>query len=942
MGRAILVLLSAVPLVLLAGACNRDRIEAPASPAPAVDAVPDYRIFINYELGMHCTGFDFSYCCILPPYNSIQAQVVRVGDPPLLLDQHAPDDPTVLVEPDTGRRLRLRYSLDDNTFSEGAKLLYWGAPYDADGNGRSLDPGDVVANAYWTHLYVYDDLDGGNSAGKVLDQDKRVLGRDLTVPRDAGPAGQRLSSRRGQPMYLRHSGATGTRVWTKSPVLDNTPIVLTNPGIWEALGLPLTPFLDSSQFGKPFHAIEESDVQPFQVARVTLVDAASDTTVLGPGGRPVSYTGTEPIDVPNCANCHANTGGDPRHDGEPVRVRVGGELRDLPELVAMERAYWLSVGASEWMAGLKGAAISILGLHDAHHGTGFLARSAGTATGSGNRLGRDPVLCQKCHADNVVGVLASAGIVAVDAAGAFLFDLGDQGRIDHFAVVDYANRDAAYQPDRGRQAVVADLRPEPDGPQFTGYLTRLRAAAALPHRNDRNLPARAVAATTGPVAIPTLVLPPLTEALHDRHLAARPLFDGAGRSGACQGCHPAHRYDRSLTAFPITPDGRNPYANGDNRDAAGGCFVGRDVHSNPGKDRDGAATPEHLNAIGRWLQAEVSRTGADADGDGLGDTIRGLWCTNCHSEVSRALYRADRLRPGHAFTATPAETLRDDSLDAIATALGLSVDGLKQALDPRGDRPSPFGYPGSTALRDPWQGAGVRATAPIAVVGDFDVVDGAIAGTTVNGIAGSALTPVTEAFGMRYASPAGTTHVAVDREGDVVVNLLSADPDDLGRFSADRHPVAPPYDAASDGRDYWLAAGEPHCADCHAAPFVEGQGGVAFPINQPGHYSLMRYAKGHAGLACQACHESSHGLYPVTPDIDPTTYAQAAALNPDGSHGPIRCAACHQPVNAQGVPVAYADLTFRDIETDKEAPIGNDFDLAVQFIHATAPDQGGR
>ena len=31
----------------------------------------DYRIMMNYELGMHCTGFDFEYCCILPPYNSI-------------------------------------------------------------------------------------------------------------------------------------------------------------------------------------------------------------------------------------------------------------------------------------------------------------------------------------------------------------------------------------------------------------------------------------------------------------------------------------------------------------------------------------------------------------------------------------------------------------------------------------------------------------------------------------------------------------------------------------------------------------------------------------------------------------------------------------------------------------------------------------------------------
>lgn len=42
----------------------------------------DYNITINYELGMHCTGFDFSYCCILPPYNSIQSQVIKTAKGP--------------------------------------------------------------------------------------------------------------------------------------------------------------------------------------------------------------------------------------------------------------------------------------------------------------------------------------------------------------------------------------------------------------------------------------------------------------------------------------------------------------------------------------------------------------------------------------------------------------------------------------------------------------------------------------------------------------------------------------------------------------------------------------------------------------------------------------------------------------------------------------------
>src|SRR6266508_3005349 len=37
----------------------------------------NFAIMMNYELGMHCTGFEFSYCCVLPPYNSILAQVAK-------------------------------------------------------------------------------------------------------------------------------------------------------------------------------------------------------------------------------------------------------------------------------------------------------------------------------------------------------------------------------------------------------------------------------------------------------------------------------------------------------------------------------------------------------------------------------------------------------------------------------------------------------------------------------------------------------------------------------------------------------------------------------------------------------------------------------------------------------------------------------------------------
>jgi hypothetical protein len=103
-------------------------------------------------------------------------------------------------------------------------------------------------------------------------------------------------------------------------------------------------------------------------------------------------------------------------------------------------------------------------------------------------------------------------------------------------------------------------------------------------------------------------------------------------------------------------------------------------------------------------------------------------------------------------------------------------------------------------------------------------------------------------------------------------------------------------------------------------------GGGAFPIDQPGKYALMRYSKGHSGITCQGCHESTHGLYPVNPAVDITAYEQAAMLNADGSHGPIKCGACHR-VNEHGVP------SQQRAKISKKGPYWNDYEKAVVLQH---------
>jgi hypothetical protein len=101
------------------------------------------------------------------------------------------------------------------------------------------------------------------------------------------------------------------------------------------------------------------------------------------------------------------------------------------------------------------------------------------------------------------------------------------------------------------------------------------------------------------------------------------------------------------------------------------------------------------------------------------------------------------------------------------------------------------------------------------------------------------------------------------------------------------------YASASAGNDWWLSPAEPHCADCHLAPFVESEGGSYFPIDQPGKYSLYRYSKAHGVLACQSCHESMHGLYPVRHDdpdktVDRTSHEQALQFSLAGRYaGPV-------------------------------------------------------
>jgi len=839
-----------------------------------------YNILMNYELGMHCTGFEFAYCCVLPPYNSILAQVVKTekdstfprlleADPNVGLDGLG--RPTVVRDPAFNgsggfKKYQLRYwheaqprndgrgapqtstlisqvegnsLLMWNTVAEGATtaggaLVYGnsdGATNVIQGDGDFADANDNYWNAVWNHLYIYSDLEGSNPTSSTAEADKIRLGIDVIYPESTGaalhPMGPGVVGA-GFDNVLTFSGDTGTVVYTQMKVLENLPVMLTSPRIWEALGLPLTPFEDTINFFSDPGAVDEDSIRPYVLMKAQLEDYPSGNAVLD-DGQPVIGFGTAPIDIPNCERCHSLADGASANSAQNNKPAIDVMVQD--EIDFWNAYYGIGAGDSDWYSRLKGAAISILAIHDDQHGTDFTGAwpVTGGAMPQATRLGHGSVICQRCHADNVIAVVKSANTGGGD------------------------------------------------------------------------------------------LIMPLTEALHNNH-KDNPFSDSLGRSGGCQGCHPAHRSDGDMRNYPITEDGLNAFAAGDNRDAAGGCFVGRDVHSNRNKDTDGVETPSHLNAVGQWLADNVaSDTG----------TWKGIWCTNCHSQLGQELWKTENcpdLIHGDCITNPRGEP----TLAAVAAAVGVSEAQAIAWLDPKTDADMATIWTPAASLCD-WL---VGNAAPQEVDGNVATIEVAIASAGHTCSTPDSVGPIDcSGVGGPVFDICGTN----DGDGDFSVNILdfctTADCVTAAQGSlVNSAAVAVPMSAATDGRDHWLAPGEPHCADCHAAPYVEQSGNITAypPFNYPRKASLFRYTRGHQDITCQGCHESIHGLYPSaqivnqdgdTVTIDTTTYAQAAYLNADGSHGPLKCGACHD-VDGIGIPQWVRSGLGTDVNTNYDAAVG--------------------
>lgn len=697
---------------------------------PAYNPYRKYNVFINYELGMHCAGFDESYCCIIPPYNSIQAQGVITGK-----DGKSP----YFIRKDN--EIQLYYFVDDNSYSEGNKMRYWGVKKDVDGNGRTDDNNDNLPNYVWKHLYIYEDTLGTIPRGATK-ADRKYLGKDMPIKTDHGPTNKPLYG--GYLDFADEHGDNVVMTETLIPQLQDVKLKLSAEYTWDALGLPLTAFTDTERRGS-IRGVDDRTFQPYQVSKVRIHDKHGKA-ILDDEQRVYEFMGTNPIDIPNCQVCHSREG------VAAVQSRKEGVWQSDTEY-----EYWIHYhpDVTEYMARLAEGMINMLALHDKHHGTDFL-RDYKTDTPN-FRLGTvSSVNCTDCHGDNISG----------------------------------------------------NLKTPRDG------VTSYKAVRAKP----------------------------LAEAVHGFHMKAAPLPDGADRPANCQVCHPTHGQDKSMNApgmlFRLTDAyGHNLVGNKDVRIAGGGCYNGRDAHTNPD-----VKPPFFLNSVGRYYLDEVSMK--DEKGHRV-KKMRGLYCTHCHNALSQKLYAFDAVKDPKKQTG---RMLRNQSLKSVIDALAEGdVEKFRALADPKS---------------------------------------------------------------------AETLHYYAQHEGAVLATVLGTAKDgtpELGSWDdAKGKPVG--YDAVSGGSDWWLSAGEPHCADCHAAPFVEDEGGEYFPMDQPNKYALYRHSKGHGKLSCQSCHESTHGMYPTrfdgTRSIDRTTHDQAMQYSPDGQYdGPVTCSACHT-VNKEGVPTTLAGTKY--------------------------------
>jgi hypothetical protein len=103
------VLLLGLGMALLSSPTLGSAAPAPPEEVLEATATPRYIVVAWNDLGMHCYNRDFQWLALLPPANTLVAQVIRVGNPPQIIT--------------TG--ITVTYFFTDNTYSTLPKSNFW-------------------------------------------------------------------------------------------------------------------------------------------------------------------------------------------------------------------------------------------------------------------------------------------------------------------------------------------------------------------------------------------------------------------------------------------------------------------------------------------------------------------------------------------------------------------------------------------------------------------------------------------------------------------------------------------------------------------------------------------------------------------------------------------------------------------------------------------------
>jgi hypothetical protein len=259
--------------------------------APATAAAGDYVVLAWNDLGMHCYNGSFQDLAVLPPFNTLWAQVIRVGDPPQIVTSG----------------IRVEFFFADNTYSVG-KSDFW-----------DISPYRPVQNAQWlfglpSPLPNNIGLTGTGMSGTMTlhgGDHFEAVGIPVTEFRDSQPAVPYPYQVATVVVYDEATGLELARTQPVAPV--STEMHCDNchydngPGNDEvATGVVEQNILTKHQ--------EEDEVGPLMNRRPILCAECHASAALGAPGKPgvpnlshamhEKHDGKVPDSLQGCYNCH--------------------------------------------------------------------------------------------------------------------------------------------------------------------------------------------------------------------------------------------------------------------------------------------------------------------------------------------------------------------------------------------------------------------------------------------------------------------------------------------------------------------------------------------------------------------------------------------------------------------------------------------------------------